>query len=160
MAAATEVGRVHAPAWVFVILIIGLILMIVGFLFSALAPKRDHLTSVAEGVVSRVEVDESTSRKGRSRRTYLTYVEFEDSDHRVFEARSVVNGGTKRHSVGDRVTIHFDPRDPEAGCLIEGDEDMLAVFNILEGVCQIGGPAALIVGAVALLVCRRKTATA
>lgn len=36
---------------------------------------------------------------------------FEDSDHRTFTARSVVNESTKRHDEGDHVTVHYDPTE-------------------------------------------------
>ena len=156
MATGTEVGKAHVPVWVYMLLGVGLFLTLVGLMFVAFAPRRDHLTSVAEGVVSRVEVKENTGKRGRNSTTYLTYVKFEDSDHQVFEARSVVNGSTLRHTTGDVVTVHFDPRDPEAGCLIAGDEDMLNAFNLLEVTFQIGGPIVFIAGAVGLLVYKRK----
>lgn len=156
MATGTEVGKAHAPVWVYVILGLGLLMILVGFMFTMFAPKRDHLTSVAEGVVSKVEDKESTNKKGRTTHSYITYVKFEDSDHQVFEARSVVNGGSMRHTTGDVVTVHFDPRDPSAGCFIEGDEDRLFMFNALEVVFKIGGPLLLVFGAVAFLICRRK----
>ena len=92
----------------------------------------------AEGYVSKVEVRERES-KGKTKRTYLTYVTFTDTDHRTFTARSVVNGSRQHHFEGDQVTVHYDPKDPEAGCLIVGDEDDLLLFNALRYGCGLGG---------------------
>lgn len=138
------------PSWVTSVAVIGIFLMGIYIAFVFLAPKSDHLTSEADGLVSRVEVKKSTS-KNRTKYTYLTYVTFTDSDHQTFTARSVVNGSDKRHEEGDYVTVHYDPRDPEAGCLIEGDEDQLFIFNALRYFCGIGGAVALLASVVGFL---------
>lgn len=151
----------HAmPAWPIVMLGVGVFLCVVGVMFVMFAPKTDHLTAEAEGIVSRVELEVNQSKKRKSR-TYLTYVRFEDGDHREFEARSVVNGGTKRHSEGDVVTVQYDPLDPAAGCLIVGDEDRLVMFKALQYLCQFGGPAVALIGGAATLffVLRRRRAS-
>lgn len=141
-------GTAFAPWWTLGVLFLGIFLLIVFGMFQVLAPENDHLTSEAEGYVSRVEKKES-SRKGTVRYTYITYVTFTDSDQQTFTARSVVNGANKRHDEGDLVTVHYDPRDPEAGCLIVGDEDRLFMFNALRYFCGIGG--AVLIGVFALL---------
>lgn len=135
--------------WILVSFFSGVFLLVVYVMFIFLAPASDHLTSEAEGYVSRVEMSQSSS-KGRNRITYLTYVTFTDSDGQTFTARSVVNG-SKRHSEGDQVTVHFDPRDPEAGCLIVGDEDRLFMFNALRYISGIGGALAVVVSVGAFL---------
>ena len=147
MAKDAAAAKVGIPVWVVVCLSIGLFFTAVGVAFLVFASKTDNLVAETTGVVSRVEVEESY-RKNRMRRTVLTYVEFEDSDHREFEARSVVNGSGMRHHEGDVVTIHYDPLDPAAGCLIEGDEDRLFMFKLLEALFQYGGAATLAVGVV------------
>ncbi len=139
------------PSWLVSVLCVGAFLSLVGVAFLVFAPKTDHLTSEGEGVVTRVEKD-TYGRKGRKKTSYVTYVQFEDSDHQTFEAMSVVNGSSKRHSVGDHVTVRFDPRDPTAGCLILGDEDRLGIFLALKYVFIYGGGATLLVGIVALII--------
>ena len=63
MATGTEAGKAHVPVWVYILLGVGLFLTLVGLMFVAFAPRRDHLTSVAEGVVSRVEVKKTRVRE-------------------------------------------------------------------------------------------------
>ena len=139
------------PAWPVAMLVVGVILSATGMMFRMFAPKTDNLTAQAEGIVSRVEVKTRSGSRDRGSRSILTYVRFEDSDHIPYEARSVVNGSPQRHYEGDAVTVLYNPRDPGAGCLIEGDEDRLLVFTLVGRVCCYGGPAALVVGAAGTL---------
>ena len=141
--------------WAITVFVIGLCVSAVGVMFWILSPNHGNLTAEAEGVVTRVEVSEHHSRKRGTRYTYITYAEFEDSDHRLLEARSVVNGPTKRHYEGDSVTVSYDPQDPSGGCLIKGDEDRLAMFQFLDYFCRFGGPILAIVGLVAVLLTRK-----
>lgn len=134
-----------------VLLGLGAIFAIIALLIVVLRPDvgRDF-TSQADGVVSQVETNHS-SRKGRSRTSYVTHVRFEDSDHRTFEAQSVVNGEWLRHREGDRVTVRYNPRDPEAGVLIVGDEDKLDNFNMFGSFMGYGGIAGLALGSLGLI---------
>lgn len=134
-----------------VLLGLGALFAIIALLIVVLRPDvgRDF-TSQADGVVSQVETNHS-SRKGRSRTSYVTHVRFEDSDHRTFEAQSVVNGEWLRHREGDRVTVRYNPRDPEAGVLIVGDEDKLDNFNMFGSFMGYGGIAGLALGSLGLI---------
>ena len=134
-----------------VLLGLGALFAIIALLIVVLRPDvgRDF-TSQADGVVSQVETNHS-SRKGRSRTSYVTHVRFEDSDHRTFEAQSVVNGEWLRHREGDRVTVRSNPRDPEAGVLIVGDEDKLDNFNMFGSFMGYGGIAGLVLGSLGLI---------
>lgn len=144
-------GAASAAKWIIAsFFFAGVFLLVVFGMFQVLSPENDNLTFEAKGYVSRVETTERYS-KGRTKYTHLTYVTFEDSDHRTFTARSVVNGSKKRHNEGDRVTVFYDPKDPEAGCLIAGDEDRLFMFNAIRYFCGIGGAASMVIGGVLLI---------
>ncbi len=134
-----------------VLLGLGVLFTFIAVLIVVLRPdvERDF-TSQAEGVVSRVEVEHSGKR--RSRTSYVTFVEFEDSDHRTFEAQSVVNGEWLRHREGDHVEVRYNPRNPEEGVLIVGDEDKLNTFNLFGGIIRYVGIAALVLGVAGLVV--------
>lgn len=144
------------------LLILGLAFSLIALLIVVLRPdvERDF-TSRADGVVSRVETNHST-RKNRSRTSYVTHVKFEDSDHRTFEAQSVVNGEWLRHKEGDHVVVRYNPNNPGEGVLIEGDEDKLGNFNVFGRFMGYGGVAALVLGAVgmAIFLVRMRSASA
>lgn len=134
-----------------VLLGLGALFAVIALLIVVLRPDvgRDF-TSQADGVVSQVETKHST-HKGRSRTSYVTHVRFEDSDHRTFEAQSVVNGEWLRHREGDHVTVRYNPRNPEEGVLIVGDEDKLDNFNMFGSLMGYGGIAGLVLGAAGLV---------
>ena len=136
-----------------VLLVLGLVFSIIALLIVVLRPDvgRDF-TSRADGVVTRVETKRSSSKNGRSRTSYVTHVKFEDSDHRSFEAQSVVNGEWLRHKEGDQVVVRYNPNNPGEGVLIEGDEDKLDNFNAFGSFMGYGGIAALVLGAVGMVV--------
>ena len=135
-----------------VLLVLGLVFSLIALLIVVLRPDvgRDF-TSQADGVVSRVETKHSTS-KNRSRTSYVTHVKFEDSDHRSFEAQSVVNGDWIRHREGDQVVVRYNPNNPGEGVLIVGDEDKLDNFNMFGSLMGYGGVAALVLGAVGMVI--------
>lgn len=118
------------PDWVTTTLMVAAIVLVLG-LFFALVPQSNSFTSSARGTVSRVE---------KHRKTFVTFVRFEDSDHRVFEAQSIINSSS-RYNVGDVLTIRYDPQDPGAGCLIEGDEADSLFARVFGLVFRIAGGA-------------------
>ena len=134
-----------------VLLVLGLVFSLIALLIVVLRPdvKRDF-TSQADGIVSRVETKHSSGKNGRSRTSYVTHVKFEDSDHRSFEAQSVVNGDWQRHKEGDQVVVRYNPNNPGEGVLIVGDEDKLDNFNMFGSLMGYGGVAALVLGAVGM----------
>lgn len=142
-----------APQWVYNVVILGALMAVIAIISLIVRPDESRFTSTAEGVVSRVEV-QTRKRKSTS---YITYVRFTDSDHQTFEAKSIVNGSWQRHEEGDKVLVYYDPRDPEAGCLIAGDEDKLGEFNIFIRVCQVGGIVCLGAAALWLVVVKIKS---
>lgn len=137
--------------WSLMLLVLGIVFSLIALLIAILRPdvERDF-TAQAEGVVSMVEVRHSG--RNRSRTSYVTYVEFEDSDHRSFEAQSVVNGDWYRHREGDHVTVRYNPRSPEEGVLIVGDEDKLGNFNVFGSLMLYGGIASLVIGVACLVI--------
>ena len=53
--------------------------------------------------------------------TYTPTIEFTDSDHISHQAASIVEY-SRKPSVGTKVSVRYDPRNPDDGCLIAGDE--------------------------------------
>ena len=143
------------PAIMWYVGVPGLLFLIISFVSSAIRPDVGNFTAESQGVVSYVEV--SRSGKKSSHTSYITHVRFTDSDHRTYEAQSIVNGDWQRHFEGDEVTVRYDPRDPEAGILIKGDEDKLGSFNTLMSIFRYGGAAAVVVSVVVLIVSRLRT---
>lgn len=136
--------------WLGVMTIMGATFLALSVIIGIIRPDYNDYTSEADGVVSRVE---AKKRRGKST-SYITYVRFTDSDHQTFTARSIVNGSWRRHNEGDAVTVHYDPRDPQGGCLIVGDEDKLGEFNAFTAICRYGGGALLVVSIAARIILR------
>ena len=131
------------PVWVWVVFFLGVIASSVALVADLIRPDVNDFTAEADGVVYMVETKHSG--KKNSHTSYVTHVRFTDSDHQTFEAQSIVNGDWRRHEEGDEVVVRYNPRDPEAGCLIKGDEDKLGGFNAFIDGCRYGGLAALVV---------------
>lgn len=136
------------PSWVYTTIALGVAFFGIALLCGIIRPDTDRFTSEADGIVSRVEVKRKSGKANR----YITYVRFTDSDNRTYTAMSVVNGSWHRHDEGDQVRVRFDARDPEAGCLIVGDEDKLGAFNTFVLLCRYGGGAVLVVGVVSAII--------
>lgn len=113
-----------------------------------LSTSLDRMSSVSDEA-SIVEVRKHTSTegsKGHKRKTtyYRPVVEFEDSDHIAHVAESLHESiKSSRYSKGEAVSVHYDPRDPESGVIIVGDEGatssdgtariVTAVFSLIVG---------------------------
>ena len=95
-----------------------------------ISSSLDRMSSTADDATI-VRIDKCKESKGsgkrRSRRTttyYRPVVEFEDSDHIEHTAPSIheTSNGSK-HLTGDKVSVLYDPRDADSGCIIVGDEE-------------------------------------
>ena len=140
----------RVPVWIWIVLVFGVFVSSIPLVADLIRPNANDFTAEADGVVYMVETKKSGKRNSRT--SYVTHVRFTDNDRQTFEAQSIVNGSWRRHEEGDRVTVKYNPRDPEAGCLIEGDEDKLGGFNAFIDGCRYGGLAALVVSIAALVV--------
>ena len=130
--------------WVSVILGgIFIVIAVIGYFVSA--TDYDSLTAVADdGVISSVDLT-TTRRKGRTKKKYRAIVTFTDSDHRTHKVRSIVTtSSSNRYEKGKHVSVRYDPWNPDAGCLIVGDEDLVEgnrllmfLFVAAAGVCFI-----------------------
>lgn len=82
-------------------------------------------------VASIVRIDKrressSSGRKGRRKTTtyYRPVIEFEDSDHISHTAPSLHESSNgSLHLKGDEVSVLYDPRDADSGCVIVGEEE-------------------------------------
>ena len=138
------------PMWIWTVFLLGVIGSSVALAADIIRPDVNDFTAEADGVVYMVETKQSG--KKNSHTSYVTHVRFTNSDHQTFEAQSIVNGDWRRHEEGDEVVVRYNPRDPEAGCLIKGDEDKLGGFDAFIDGCRYGGLVALVVSIVALIV--------
>ena len=117
----------------------------------------DRMSSVADdATIVRVDTrTESTGNKKRHRETethYRPVVEFEDSDHIRHTAPSLHESSNgSLHLTGDKVSVLYDPRDADSGCVIAGEEEAtrrdagvkLAIAVI--GLVMAGGIGAVVV---------------
>lgn len=120
-----------------------LTIAVVGYFVSA--TDYDTLTAVADdGVITSVDVS-TTRKKGRTKKKYRAIVSFTDSDHRTHKVRSIVTtSSSNRYRTGKHVSVRYDPWNPDAGCLIVGDEDLvesnrflMILFIVASGVCFV-----------------------
>ena len=120
-----------------------LVVAVIGYFVSA--TDYDSLTAVADdGVISSVDVS-TTRKKGRTKKKYRAIVTFTDSDHRTHKVRSIVtSSSSNRYSTGKHVSVRYDPWNPDAGCLIVGDEYLvesnrllMTLMLVASGVCFI-----------------------
>ncbi len=139
-------------------LVIGVVCLLIGIIVPLLVDnsgQAEAYTATTTGEVTHVQ--EKVSGKKR-RKTYVTFVRFEDSDHREFVARNIAVARSRRHAEGDEVTVRYDPTHPASGCLIEGDEDILLYEDALTLSLRAGGIVCIVVGG--FLVARRYRALA
>ena len=83
----------------------------------------ERMTSVASnGTI--VDIQTYTSEDdGNKEIAYRPVVKFEDSDHQSHRAKSLSTTKQEyKYSVGDSVSVLYDPRDADAGCIIKGEE--------------------------------------
>jgi hypothetical protein len=89
----------------------------------------ERMSSVSDdATVVRIDKRTETSGGRKRRRKTTTYyrpvIEFEDSDHIEHVAESLhESSDASLHLRGDAVSVLYDPRDPESGCVIVGEEE-------------------------------------
>ena len=139
--------------------IVGALLLIFAVVsYFVTATNYDSLTAVADdGVISSVETS-TTRRRGKTTKKYRAYVTFTDSDHRAHKVRSIVNTkSSSRYKVGQHVSVHYDPWNPEGGCLIVGDEGLVEGNLVMMILLVVGAAGCFIVPILFSLVKRRST---
>ena len=86
--------------------------------------RVEPMTATAEATVT--DVIHYTTGFGRKRNpamrqtchdVYAYVVAFEDGDGVAYETRAINEGEVQEHSVGDSVSVRYDPQDPES-CVI------------------------------------------
>lgn len=136
-----------------VVIICGIVFMLIGFAVPMLvnnSERAEAYTATADGVVTRVQ-EKVSRKKGRKSTSYISFVRFEDSDHREFVSRCIAIARSQRHKTGDKVSVRYDPMSPGDGCLIVGDEDILRKEDLLTLLLRAGGFATILVGVVLMV---------
>ena len=109
-------------------------LVVAGFLvwrWHSISTSLDRMSSVSDEATI-VDIREHTSREGRKghKRTvryYRPVVEFEDSDHIKHTAESQHESTSSSHyHKGKAISVRYDPRDPESGVIIVGEEGKIS----------------------------------
>lgn len=104
----------------------------------------DKMTSTATGAtVVDIKHHYISQDHGSDDDEYTYIVDYKDSDkiphENVASAGKSIN--IKRHSKGEVVEVKYNPREPDAGCLIVGDEDLVTKEHnrmILGAVMAVG----------------------
>ena len=135
----------------------GILLVAAVISFFGSATDYDSLTAVADdGVISKVDVS-TTRRKGRTKKKYRAIVTFTDSDHRTHRVRSIVTTSSgNRYKAGTYVSVRYDPWNPDAGCLIVGDEDLVEGNRFLMTLLVAAAGACFILAVLGLVQKRRR----
>ena len=139
------------------VILAGIFFVIAIFCGLFTATDYDSLTAIADdGVIT--SIDKTTSRRrGRTTTKYRAIVSFTDSDHRSHKARSIVNTkSSARYKVGMKVSVRYDPWNPDDGCLIVGDEDLVEGNLFMTIFLMIASGVCLVMAVVGLLVKRHK----
>lgn len=119
-----------------------------------LSSSSERMSSLADHATI-VEIRQHTStegRKGHKRKTtyYKPVVEFEDSDHIRHTAESLHESEkSSRYHKGEEVSVHYDPRAPESGVIIVGDEDSTSSDAIAK---LVTAAFAVVIGTIPLIV--------
>lgn len=140
-------------------LVIGAIAIVTSLALLFVVPTTaDDLDVTAAGIVSKVEKD-TTERRGRTSTTYRTQVTFEVDGQGDVTAWQIVSGGSRRHHEGESVTVRYNPTNPEAGCLIVGDEYLIERNNVITVVLMASGGIVCLVAGSQIMRQRRVRAT-
>lgn len=117
--------------WHFLILIVAIVWSAYnGYQWHTISSGLDRMSSTADdATIVKIEKrkESSGSRKKHNRKTttyYRPVIEFDDSDHISHTAPSIHESSNgSRHLTGDKVSVLYDPRDADSGCIIVGEED-------------------------------------
>lgn len=100
-----------------------LITMLLLIAFSAYRGiTAQSMTATALGTVA----DWKLEHRSDEAETYTLVIQFEDSDHRTYKAKTITQ--TTFKPVGTPVTVNYDPRDPEKGVIIKGAVDASSLY--------------------------------
>lgn len=130
-------------------LVFGLIMMAVRWF--ANNDMAQLSVTVNDVLVVKVEPEEKTS--GRKRRTvYRPYFKFTDQGGNEIVARSMVTFPDNRYPEGTRVTVRYDPNDPQNRAVVEGSGYESETTDFLSIAVAGFGALWIVVGLVIILV--------
>lgn len=91
--------------------------------------RTEKLTARSDdATVSHVDVKTRHDSDGDKATTVTVTILYEDSDHAKHSVQSLYQlRDASRHKEGEKVSVMYDPRNPDGGCVIVGEEKLVDI---------------------------------
>lgn len=118
------------------------ILVVAAFLFRRARQFQQTATTVAGTVVAQAE-----STTGEGRRSYAPIVQFVTTEGRTIRFTDRLGTNPPSHAVGDKITVSYDPADPDGARIAGSDWFLPGLFAFIGGAFFLAGVVVLLVAA-------------
>ena len=122
-------GRKMMIVFGFILIAAGIFLMISGIANADRLEKQyKACTATTEGIVTDVKTKRTTSKTGKRRTTKTTYYNVYDYEVDGVKYNDTEQYGSSKqtHSIGDKITVHYDPNEPAVNFTKDNSSSMKA----------------------------------